>query len=146
MPRHSIGDIGKKRSCAAIFAAFCLLLLGGAGAFADQKLPLKILVLPIPGSPQFFEGDGKSHVAYELVLANFTESPVRVDSLRVSGSGGKGKPSTVVATFSGDQLKSIFSSIAGKYLIPQDPMLKPGEAGMLFLFLDLPSRETLTLS
>ncbi len=121
---------------AAILALIAATLAGSAAPRAQESMPLKLLMLPSPGTPEVFSGDGKAQVAYELLLANFTESTIRIDSLELGSTGQGAGATSVPVSFSRDQLKGMFSSIAGKYLTAQDPVLKPGESGVIFLFLD----------
>ncbi len=111
--------------------------LAGASAAQAQQLPLKLLVLPSPGTPEVFAGDGKTHVVYELLLANFTENTIRMNELDLGGEVRGGNLAEQQWLKLGRAaLKPMFSSIAGKYLTPQEPVLKPGESGVIFLFLD----------
>ncbi|MGO9451889.1 MAG: M23 family metallopeptidase [Candidatus Binataceae bacterium] len=108
---------------------------------SQQSLPVKLLILPNPGDPQVFMGDGKTHVVYELLLVNFTETTIKIDSLQLSALPDTPEAHSVVdkansRQFKGKQLKEMFSSVAGRYLTPQDPVLKPAESGVIYLFLD----------
>jgi hypothetical protein len=111
----------------SVLLALTAILAIPVSLHAQQSLPLKLLVLPSPSDPEVFMGDGKQHVAYELLLANFTNETIRIDSLDAAANH-----------FDRDQLKTMFSTIAGNYGNPQDPILKPAEAGIIFLFRDGP--------
>ena len=97
---------------------------------AAPPLPLKLLVLPSPRTPELFQGDGRSHIAYELLLANFSPETIRIDSLRLSGPV---EPSpgmqllTAVARYEdldAKALKSMFSLIGANTQKPQEAVLK----------------------
>src|SRR5208282_3162993 len=122
---------------AAAFAFFVAIAIPSA-LLAQDSLPVKLLMLPNPGTPQVFMGDGKTHVVYELLLVNFTEKTIRINSLGLAGTSQAVPPVTgsIKPLWSRAQLKSMFSSVAGHYLTPQDPVLKPAESGVIFLFLD----------
>jgi len=55
----------------------------------------------VPIEPTPFKGDGKTHLAYELHLANFDSSAMTLTRLEVSG--GDGKP---LAKYEGEELKA----------------------------------------
>jgi hypothetical protein len=107
---------------------------------AQTGLPLKLLMLPSPGTPEVFNGDGKTHVAYEFLLANFTDQTIQIDSLAITEADAKSKKATVSSAQANpvnfEQLKSLFSLIGANPLKPQAPVLKPSEAGVIFLFRD----------
>lgn len=126
----------RKYSLSAAVATVVALLVAPAIAIA-AGLPLKIAVIARPQPTIVFEGDGKPHVAYELYVANFTNSVVRIDSLTASW---KAIPDASIPAasvkFSGDQLKAMFSSIGGNAMKPQDPVLNPSVTGVLYVFLN----------
>lgn len=112
----------RRLAAAAIVIVTVLALRAPAPA---QGLPLKLLVLPSPRTPELFEGNGQSHVAYELLLANFTPKTIRIDSLKVGD-----------ATIDRDHLKAMFTLAGSNPTKPQEPMLKSSESGVIFLFRD----------
>ena len=106
---------------------------------AQPGLPFKLLMLPNPGTPEVFSGDGKTHVAYEFFLANFTDQTIQIDSLAIAGANpNSDEPVTPdqANTVNFEQLKSLFSLIGANPLKPQAPVLKPSEAGVIFLLRD----------
>lgn len=120
-----------------IATAIAIVALAITSAYGAPGLPLKIAVIARPATTMMFEGDGKPHVAYELYVANFNDNAVRIDTLKLSSL----KKSDAAAnppdqSFSGDELRNMFSTIAGHMLTPQDPVLQPGTAGVLFVFLN----------
>jgi hypothetical protein len=111
---------------------------------AAPPLPLKLLVLPSPRTPELFQGDGKNHIAYELLLANFTPETIRIDSLGISGPAIE----TTSPGIHGDSqlfgreeldakaLKAMFSLIGANTQTPQEAVLKSSEAGIIFVLQD----------
>ena len=120
-------------------ASIAMVLAFPAILFA-QALPLKLLVLPSPRTPELFNGDGTTHIAYELLLANFTPDTIRIDQLNFGGMAAQGGiiPLAVKAqnNLSFDQLKSMFSAIGANPAVAQAPVLKPSEAAVIFMFRD----------
>ena len=134
----------KKKAC---FVFLTILLLGSIARATDiplaNSLPIQRIVLiaaaPSRGSLIPFIGDGTAHVAYELYLSNFGKTAARIRALRVRGSGGASFDSTI----DGDALKASFIVISSRdHMKPQDPVLAPGEEGIIFVFLNFGSRET----
>jgi Peptidase family M23 len=117
---------------------------------AAPPLPLKLLVLPSPRTPELFQGDGKRHIAYELLLANFSAETIRIDSLWFSGAAapppGEYNLSALLVNENIDAkaLKSMFSLIGANTQTPQEAVLKSSEAGIIFLFEDEWNREKWT--
>ena len=107
---------------------------------AQPALPLKLLMLPSPGTPEVFCGDDKAQVAYEFLLANFTDQTIQIDSLAMAeaDANSKGRPvsSAQANLVNFEQLKSVFSRIGADPMKPQAPVLKPSEAGVIFLVCD----------
>ena len=121
------------RLCAGI----ALVVVAASGAYGAAGLPLKVAVIGRPVPTEMFEGDEKPHVAYELYVANFNDHAVRIDALKLSPSEHLDASAGAAAqTYSGDELRHMFSNIAANALAPQDPVLKPGATGVLFVFLN----------
>ena len=132
----------------ALLAAFVGLRSAPAPA-ADipltSSLPIQqtvlISVTPSLGPRIPFIGDGTAHLAYELYLSNYSRKSVRIVALRVHGSRG----SAFEVSIEGDTLKDSFIEAAaanrGK---PHDPVLAPGAAGSIYIFLNFGSRKTPT--
>jgi hypothetical protein len=100
-----------------------------------------VVMLPRPaGAIQLFAGDDKAHAAYELYVANFSSATIHLASLTITGKDASGA-NDFSRTISGDALRNMFSGIGQNTHEPHDPVLKPGEAGIIFLFLDFPSVE-----
>ncbi len=113
------------------------IIAAATAAYGAAGLPLKIAVIARPASTGMFEGDGKPHVAYELYVSNFNDKTVRIDALRLSSAAqSETVPDPESQSFPAPQLRHMFSSIGGHYLTAQDPVLKPGVTGVLFVFLD----------
>jgi len=121
---------------AAIALAFLIELAGFASYHggAEAAFPLKIGVEPSLQEVVVFAGDGRLHVAYELTVSNLNLAAVRIDSLQVVGT--RHGDNVFSRIYAGDTLREIFSTIAGNYGTPQDPLLPPGGSAFLFLFLD----------
>lgn len=109
----------------ALAASIAIVLAIPSILFAQPALPLKLLVLPSPRTPELFQGDGKSHIAYEILLANFSPETIRIDSLKIGDS-----------VIDRDHLKLMFSLVGANPAKPQEPTLKSSEAGVIFLFRD----------
>jgi hypothetical protein len=97
-------------------------------------------MLPSPGTPEVFRGDDKAQVAYEFLLANFTDQTIQIDSLAISEADAKSRATPVSSDQANpvnfEQLKSLFSLIGADSMKPQAPVLKPSEAGVIFLVRD----------
>jgi hypothetical protein len=114
----------------ALAATLIAALAAPSIMFAQEgppPLPFKLLVLASPKDPEVFRGDSTTHVAYELLLANFTPETIKLDSLDY-GAGSR--------PVNGDQLKSMFTAIGANAMKPQAPVLKPSEAAVIFVFLN----------
>ena len=145
-PRAYSSTFVMAKVCNLVFVA--LVTLGALTARAAEvplanSLPIQRIVLmtatPSSGPRIPFIGDGAAHLAYELYLSNFGKTAARVVALRVHGSGGTAFDSKV----EGDALKASFIVISSKdHMKPHDPVLAPGEEGILFVFLNFGSRET----
>jgi Peptidase family M23 len=124
----------------ALLAAVGLAIALPSVVAAQPGLPFKLLMLPSPGTPEVFSGDGNTHVAYEFFLANFTDQTIQIDSLAIGeadANSGETPVSSVQANLVNfGQLKSLFSLIGADPRKPQAPVLKPSEAGVIFLFRD----------
>jgi murein DD-endopeptidase MepM/ murein hydrolase activator NlpD len=128
------------RGLLAIVAGAMMLAVTSA-ARAQTNFPLKIAMLHRPaGAAQLFMGDGKAHAAYELYVANFSPATIHLRSLSITGTDASGH-SNFARMVSGAALKRMYSAIGADMHKPQDPVLKSGEAGIIFVFLDFPSIE-----
>lgn len=118
----------------------CAASLAAPGAARAQAgMPLKLVMLHRPaGTIQLFTGNDAAHAAYELYVANF--SPVTVDlaSLTISGKNAAGA-TDYSHKFTGAALRGMFSGIGQNTHEPHPAVLKSGEAGIIFIFLDFPS-------
>ena len=124
----------------ALLAAVGLAIALPSVVAAQPGLPLKLLMLPSPGTPEVFSGDGKTQVAYEFFLANFTDQTIQIDSLAIAAADAKSKDQPVSSDQANpvnfEQLKRLFTLIGANPLKPQAPVLKPSEAGVIFLLRD----------
>lgn len=118
---------------------FALLAMVTAGsAMADEALPFKLSSRPIQGEIQKFRSEGKAHLAYELILENFHPKALRFTSLHIQLTrDGKVVYSEEIQ---GKVLDERFSMVQENYHKAQDPVLAPGSAGVLFLWVDVPNK------
>src|SRR5262249_54763421 len=97
-------------------------------------------MVPSPPTPEVFSGDGKTQVAFEFFLADFADHTIQIESLCLAGADPKSKDKPVTSDQANlvnfEQLKSLFSLIGANPLKPQAPLLKPSEAGVIFLLRD----------
>ena len=111
----------------SLLAAVALALVLPSVVAAQPGLPFKLLMLPSPGTPEVFNGDGKTHVAYEFFLANFTDQTIQIDSLAITEADANSKEAPVSSDQANpinfEQLKSLFSRIGTDPLKPQAPVL-----------------------
>lgn len=120
-----------------ILTVAAIVAIAATAAYGATGLPLKIAVIARPVPTVMFDGDGKPHVAYELYVSNFNSQTVRIDELKLSPGEPPGSAAGASdQSFSGDALRHMFSLVAGNALTPQDPVLKPAAAGVLFVFLN----------
>jgi hypothetical protein len=126
------------RGLLAIVAGATMLAVASA-ARAQTNFPLKLAMLHRPsGAAQLFMGDGKAHAAYELYVANFSPATIHLRSLSIAGTDAGGH-SDFARMVGGAALKKMYSAIGADMHHPQDPVLKSGEVGIIFVFLDFPS-------
>jgi hypothetical protein len=123
-----------------VVAAIAMILLFELAGVASRHggaqaaFPLKVAVMPSSHEVVAFAGDGRQHVAYELTVSNLNAVGVRIDALQVVGT--LEGASVFTWSYAGDRLREIFSTIAGNYGAPQDPLVAQGGAAFLFIFLD----------
>lgn len=116
---------------------FLISLLVSASARAQLDLPYKLAIKPAPREMQAFDGKGQKHLVYELYVTNFEKKPLRLQSLEIEESWPGGKRS--LRKFPQEELVKMYSSVAGELTRPQDPLLPPGQAGILYVYLSYPS-------
>jgi hypothetical protein len=104
------------------------------GFIAAAQFPPKIGIQPSATEVIVFKGDGRLHLAYELTVSNLNLVGIRINTLRIVGM--RDHQEIFTQAYTGDALRAIFSTIAGNYGTPQDPLLPPGGSVFLFLFLD----------
>ncbi len=129
------------------FAAVLLTALASISVRADQQAPREVPGqgrLPLgtvlmfsarpSGAPLIpFICDGSAHLAYELYLTNFSAKRARIATLDIRGVGG----AAFAATLAGEALKASFVAVGtGNRVAPTDPVLAPGESGVIFVFLN----------
>lgn len=74
---------------------------------APLNLPFDINV---PFAPIPFRADGRSHLAYEIHITNFSPAELKLESIEVTGNGGR-----AIAKYEGEEL----ASLLGRPGIPQ---------------------------
>jgi hypothetical protein len=90
-------------------------------------LPIQLVVSPINRKVQVFTGNNIKHVGYELLLINGSTTTVRIVSLQINDK----------ITISGENLTNIFTSFStSNTLLPETPLLKPSESGLIYVYLD----------
>jgi len=101
----------------------------------NDPLYMRVVATPYPSQAQIFDGAGREHSAYELYVTNFGKTPLKITRLDVQGKDGD--QVLVNQSDSGMQLAAMFvpatGGDAGK---PNDPVLKPGQTGIFFIFVD----------
>lgn len=124
--------------CLKTLALAALCVWQAVPAKAGEALPFKLSSRPVQGEIQKFRGEGRERLAYELILENFHPKALRFDALRIRlTQGGKEVFSEEVR---GKALAERFSMVQENYHRPQDPILAPGAAAVLFLWVDVPER------
>jgi len=113
-------------------------------SFANQKPPpapendplyMRVVATPYPSQAQIFDGAGREHSAYELYVTNFGTTPLKIT--RLDAQGKDGDEVLVNLSASGKQLAAMFvPATGGDATKPNDPVLKPGETGIFFIFAD----------
>jgi hypothetical protein len=113
-------------------------------SFADQKPPaapeneplyMRVVATLYPSQAQIFDGAGREHSAYELCVTNFGMTTLKITRLDVWGKDGDEVRVNLSAT--GKQLAAMFvPATGGDATKPNDPVLKPGETGIFFIFAD----------
>jgi len=107
-------------------------------AFAEPAFPYKIGSRSTLAEVQRFRGEGKDHLVYELTLENFNPKALHLEALQIQlQNGGK---DILVKELRGEELTKSFSIASEPKNKPQDPILPPGMAGVIFVFLDLPDK------
>ncbi len=113
-------------------------------SFAQQKPPpapendplyMRVVATPYPPEAQILDGAGHRHSAYELYVTNFGTTPLKITKLDVQGKDGD--EVVVNQSASGRQLAAMFVPVTGGDASkPKEPVLKPGETGVFFIFVD----------
>lgn len=83
-----------------------------AGTPTPPRFPPPQLALQVPFEPSAFPSAGRTHLAYELYLTNFSPQPLRLDRIEVldaDGSAGK-----VVLTLEGKALTETLQAIGAR--------------------------------
>lgn len=105
-----------------------------------SQLPLNVAFEPTVKQAIVFTGDSLPHASYELSVSNYNLQSMRITALQLTGT--KGKKGVFSRRYTGDALSAIFSSVAGRYGAPQDPVLPPGGSARIYLFLDFDSADS----
>ncbi|MGD1029334.1 M23 family metallopeptidase [Candidatus Binatus soli] len=114
-------------------------------SFAEQKPPppapendplyMRVVATPYPPEAQILDGADHPHSAYELYVTNFGKTPLKITKLDVQGKDDN--EVVVTQSASGKQLAAMFVPATGADASkPNDPVLKPGETGVFFIFAD----------
>lgn len=99
-------------------------------------MPYKLASRADQDEIQRFRGSGKDSLAFELLLENYHSKALSLDAvqLRLLKQGKE----VFVQELKDEGLRACFSGVQDNYHKAQDPILAPGSAGILFLWLDLP--------
>jgi hypothetical protein len=90
--------------------------------------PLPVEIKAVQDEVQLFVGNHQKHLAYELVVTNWTKTPIRIVAVKSNNK-----------IITGKDLKDSFSSISTvNTFAPEDPILQPNSSGIIFVFLDFP--------
>ncbi|MFO1462438.1 MAG: M23 family metallopeptidase [bacterium] len=118
------------------FGLLALVLLFSGWARARESLPYKLASRADQDEIQRFRGSGKDSLAFELLLENYHSKALSLDAvqLRLLKQGKE----VFVQELKDEGLRACFSGVQDNYHKAQDPILAPGSAGILFLWLDLP--------
>lgn len=87
----------------------------------------------------FTGSDGQVHLAYELYITNYGHWPIRLASLRLTGTAPPNKSEAFAKGYGASELGAMFSLVGGNRMMPQDPVLDSSQAGIVFVFLGFPS-------
>ncbi len=107
-------------------------------AFAGMEMPLKLSIQAAPSEASYYEAKGESYLVYEVYLENFEHLPLHLQSLEVQENWPSGKMTN--RKFNSEQLKKMYSGIAGPLTKAQDPILQPGQAAVLYVLLSYPKK------
>lgn len=114
-----------------VFLGFLLILSGGAylsGSNPYVNLPPNLIVYPLTEKAQVFKGNGEYHLAYELLLNNFSAHELHLSALTLKGKDFQKQ-------FDAAALEKMFA-LAGSVLTQKhEPDLKPSQSGIIFIFL-----------
>lgn len=124
----------------SLFFALLCFAIYPSHSLATQSLPLKLAARPSLKEVKIFNGENRKHLAYEIYVENFDQKPIQLLELEILEIYASGKRQS--HKLNGEGLKKIYSSISGEALKAQDPILKPGEAAVLYVFLDFSSFST----
>ncbi len=122
------------------FSLLAFSFFPGLSHAAAQPLPLKLAAHPSLKEVKIFNGENRKHLAYEIYVENFDTKPILLQEFEIREIYNSGKRQE--HKFKGEELKKMYSSISGDPLKIQDPILKPGEAAVLYIFLDYSSFST----
>jgi hypothetical protein len=101
----------------------------------NDPLYMRVVATPYPPEAQILDGADRRHSAYELYVTNFGNTPLKIAKLDVQG---KDDDKVVVnQSATGKQLAAMFlPATGGDASKPNEPVLKPGETGVFFIFVD----------
>lgn|SRR5215469_16746033 len=114
------------------------MALGAAATSSEpphnDPLYMRLIATPRPGEAAVLDGGGRKYSAFEVHLTNFGQTSIRLTQVEVTATNGAQRLFTEVGT--GRRLNATYAAVASDYTKPQEPVLKPGQAGILFLFPD----------
>ncbi len=87
--------------------------------------PIKVEIVPLMNKVQVFKGNDQYYVMYELKITNATNEIITLNSLLVQGQ----KTQLLIS-----KLNDLYASISTtNLLVPENPILRANESGILFL-------------
>lgn len=122
----------KLLALASLLLSFSVAFSGAQASAEEQFTP--IFAEAIAPARSVIATDGRKHVAYELVVTNYSNQPARI--LRVSRFDGKRRLGDVTGPAIGDMLRPFGGA-------PGSNELGPGESGYILMDLSLPRRAKL---
>jgi len=121
--------------------ALLLLAVVAANAQPPRPAPISVPVdLTVPIAPMPFAGDGKTHLAYELHITNFSRAEIALTRIEVLGTGA-----APLAQFDGDAVKALLAR-PGTPGVTEPQKIGPGLRAVAYLWVALDGAVPATLS
>ncbi len=126
-----------RKIIAGLLAAIAGAMALGASASSPETpyndpLYMRLVAQPSPEEAAILDGGGGKHSAFEVYVTNFGQAPITITKVDVMAKIGERELFHDENT--GKRLSAMYAAVASDYWKPQEPVLKPGQAGILFLF------------